>query len=125
LKLVIVHFLDLVARFAGLAAFAGEAAFLAAVAAGFFVLFFAGVLAFFAGLFLADAAPQSVPSFCTGRTLFSHALGLAGIRGCIPRKVGVSFLDQADRITAGLKRSRKTSPSPRLSPTRLTDADSL
>jgi hypothetical protein len=38
LKLVIVHFLDLVARFAGLAAFAGEAAFLAAVAAGFFVL---------------------------------------------------------------------------------------
>jgi hypothetical protein len=69
--------------------------------------------------------PQSVPSCYTGRTLFSHALGLAGTRGCIPRKVGVSFLDQADRITAGLKRSRKTSPSPRLSPTSLTDADSL
>jgi hypothetical protein len=69
--------------------------------------------------------PHPVPNCRTGRTLFSHALGSAGARGCVPRKAGVSFLGQTDRMTLGLKGCRNTLPPPRLSPTSLTDADSL
>ena len=66
--------------------------------------------------------PRPVPNCRTGRTLFSHALSPAGTRG---RQKGVSFLGQADRRASGLKGQRTDLPSPGLSPTSLTDADSL
>ena len=69
--------------------------------------------------------PYSVPNCPTGRTLFSHAVGSAGARGCIPRRAGVTFLGQTKRMTMGLKGCRNTLPPPQLSPLSLTDADSL
>jgi hypothetical protein len=62
-----------------------------------------------------------VPSCRTDRTLFSHALGPAGQRGC---KSGLSCLSQNQRITLGLKRIRRNAPSRKHSTTTLTDADS-
>ena len=68
----------------------------------------------------ATDTPTSVPSCCTDRTLFSHALGLAGRRG---RNSGFSFLSQNQSITLGLKGIRRNPPSRKHSTTILTDAD--
>ena len=69
----------------------------------------------------ATDVPSPVPGCRTDRTLFSHALDLAGRRG---RKCGLSCLSQSQRITLGLKGIRRNPPSRRYSTTALTDADS-
>ena len=67
----------------------------------------------------ATSRPRPVPTCRTDRTLFSHALGSAGARGC---KSGLSLLSQAQRRTPGLEST--STPTPwGLSPTSLTDAD--
>ena len=67
----------------------------------------------------ATSRPRPVPTCRTDRTLFSHALGSAGTRGC---KSGLSLLSQAQRRTPGLEST--STPTPwGLSPTSLTDAD--
>jgi hypothetical protein len=69
----------------------------------------------------ATGLPPPVPDCRTDRTLFSHALGLAGQRVC---KSGLSCLSQSQRITLGLKGIRRNPPSRKHSTTALTDADS-
>jgi hypothetical protein len=52
----------------------------------------------------ATSTPRPVPTCRTDRTLFSHALGPAGTRGC---KSGLSYLSQVQRMTPGAGSARE------------------